>query len=144
MLWYRKIVLHSYTKGQPCPIMPVTWCRRVFNMVHSLLQSGLQAKVKLIGSKFVWAGLCKEVKEWVAACVACQHNKVHQHTKVPIEPFVNPTRCFDHMHVDMVGPLSPSQGFTHLLTVVDKITRWPEVVWNPEEVQMFIGVSHIH
>lgn len=81
--------------------------------------------------------------EWVAICLACQRNKVHQHAKVPVEPFVNPTGCFDHVHVDMVGPLSQSQGFTHLLTVMGQIIRWPEVVWTPEEVQMFIGVSHI-
>ena len=32
------------------------------------------------------------------------------------------------MHVDVVGPLAPSQGFSHLLTVVDRFTRWPEAI----------------
>lgn len=29
--------------------------------------------------------------------------------------------------MDLVGPLPPSQGFTHLLTMVNSTTRWPEV-----------------
>ena len=28
--------------------------------------------------------------------------------------------------MDLVWPLSLSKGLTHLLTVVDKVTRWPE------------------
>ena len=30
--------------------------------------------------------------------------------------------------MDAVGPLSPSNGFTHLLTVVDRFSRWPEAI----------------
>ena len=33
-----------------------------------------------------------------------------------------------HVHVDFVGPLPPSQGFTRLITVVDRFTRWPEAI----------------
>ena len=28
----------------------------------------------------------------------------------------------------MVGPLPPSMGYTHLLTVIDHFTRWPEAI----------------
>ena len=30
--------------------------------------------------------------------------------------------------MDLVGPLPPSDGFTHLLTIVDSFSRWPEAV----------------
>ncbi|KAJ8386197.1 hypothetical protein AAFF_G00176210 [Aldrovandia affinis] len=39
-----------------------------------------------------------------------------------------PERRFDHVNVDIVGPLPPSCGFTYLLTMVDRTTRWPEAV----------------
>jgi Integrase core domain len=39
-----------------------------------------------------------------------------------------PTRRFSHIHVDIVGPLPPSDGHTHLLTIVDRTTRWPEAL----------------
>ena len=33
------------------------------------------------------------------------------------------------MHMDIVGPLPPSrEGYTHLLTMIDRSTRWPEAV----------------
>nr|VZI39181.1 unnamed protein product [Spirometra erinaceieuropaei] len=31
-----------------------------------------------------------------------------------------------HVHLNVVGPLPPSNGFTHLLTCVDRYTRWAE------------------
>ena len=37
-------------------------------------------------------------------------------------------RRFDHVHVDLVGPLPASRGYTYLFTMVDRFTRWPEVV----------------
>lgn len=46
----------------------------------------------------------------------------------PLEQFLIPKRHFDHINVDLVGPLLSSHGFTHLLTVVDRTTRWPDVV----------------
>ena len=35
---------------------------------------------------------------------------------------------FDHVHVDLVGPLPYSDGFKYLLTCVDRFTRWPEAI----------------
>ncbi|PIK40291.1 hypothetical protein BSL78_22869 [Apostichopus japonicus] len=35
---------------------------------------------------------------------------------------------FAHIHIDLVGPLPISRGFTYLLTCIDRFTRWPEAV----------------
>lgn len=56
-------LLCDVSTGRPCPIVPAYWCRRVFDMVQSLLHLGVQASVKLLGSKFVWPDLRKEVRE---------------------------------------------------------------------------------
>ena len=61
--------------------------------------------MKLVSQKFVWRGPKKDVKAWVDSCVACQRAKVHRHTKAPFEPFTVPERRFDHVNVDLVGPL---------------------------------------
>lgn len=97
-------------------------------MVPSLSYPEVRASVKLVSSKFVWPGLCKSVKEWAAACIPCQRAKVYKHTKAPLEQFLIPGKCFDHVHVDLVGPLLQSQGFTHRLTIIDCTTRWLEAV----------------
>ena len=40
----------------------------------------------------------------------------------------NPDARFNTVHIDLVGPLPPSQGHTYLLTCVDRFTRWPEAI----------------
>ena len=40
--------------------------------------------------------------------------------------FKPPDARFDVVHVDIVGPLPPSQGYKYLLMCVDRFTRWPE------------------
>ena len=38
------------------------------------------------------------------------------------------TERFDHVHIDIVGPLPNANGFRYLLTCVDRFTRWPEAI----------------
>ncbi|RWS19220.1 pol polyprotein-like protein, partial [Leptotrombidium deliense] len=33
-----------------------------------------------------------------------------------------------HIHVDLIGPLPMSEGYSYCLTIVDRFTRWPEVI----------------
>ena len=35
---------------------------------------------------------------------------------------------FEHINVDIVGPLPESQGFRYHFTIVDRDTRWPEAI----------------
>ncbi|BHF67339.1 hypothetical protein SprV_0301036500 [Sparganum proliferum] len=35
---------------------------------------------------------------------------------------------FNHAHLDLIGPSPPSRGYTHILTAVDRFTRWPIAV----------------
>ena len=44
----------------------------------------------------------------------------------PIGRFRPPDSRFAHVHVDVVGPLPTVNGQTHLLTCVDRFTRWAE------------------
>ncbi|XP_011870093.1 PREDICTED: uncharacterized protein LOC105563257, partial [Vollenhovia emeryi] len=39
-----------------------------------------------------------------------------------------PDGRFDHVHMDIVGPLHPSNGFTYCLTIIDRFSRWPEAI----------------
>ena len=41
---------------------------------------------------------------------------------------MTPDSRFDNIHIDIVGPLPPSRGYTHLLTCIDRFTRWPEAI----------------
>ena len=57
---------------------------------------------------------------WLRAKACSQASKVQRHIRAPLQTFQVPHRRFDHIHVDLVGPLL---GFTYLLTVVDRFTE---------------------
>ena len=114
--------------GQPRPLVPLSWRRPVFEALHGLSHPGRKPSVKLVSQKFVWQGLRKDVSAWVSSCIDCQRSKVHRHIKAPLGEFTVPERRFDHVNVDLVGPLPSSHRFTYLFTMVVRMTRWPEAV----------------
>ena len=47
----------------------------------------------------------------------------------PNLPIPVPSGRFKHIHVDLVGPLMASdEGYTHVMTMVNRTTRWMEVI----------------
>ena len=39
-----------------------------------------------------------------------------------------PGQRFSHIHVDLVGPLLQSCGFSYLFTIIDRSLRWPDTI----------------
>ena len=80
----------------------------------------------MISQCFFWPSMQKDVHKWAQTCVKCQRSKVHRHNKTAPGSFQPPEARLQHIHVDIVGPLPPLHGYTHLLTCVDRFTRWPQ------------------
>ena len=69
-----------------------------------------------------------DIANWCRSCTGCQTAKISHPNKPVFGKFDEPTERFDHVHVNLVGPLPYSDGFKHLLTCVDRFTRWPEAI----------------
>nr|VZI01415.1 unnamed protein product [Spirometra erinaceieuropaei] len=113
------------------PFVPASMRRAVFQVLHGLFHPGIRASQKLLAERFVRPGMKKDVKAWTRSCLSGQRNKVQRHNKSPPCTFPSPDARFSHVHLDLVGPLPPCSGFTHLLTCVDRYTRWAEAVRMP-------------
>ena len=70
----------------------------------------------------------RDIAQRTRACQAYQQSKVYRHVKAPLQSFPAPAARFNGIHVDIVGPLPPSQGYTYLFTCVDRYTHWPEAI----------------
>lgn len=114
--------------GKNRPYVPEILRREIFNVFHNLSHPGVKASQKLICSKYFWPSMNSDINRWVKNCLNCQRNKVHRHTKSPLHNIDVPSGRFEHIHMDLVGPLPSSNGFTYLLTIVDRFTRWPEAI----------------
>jgi transposase InsO family protein len=94
-----------------------------------LAHPGIRATRRLIASCFVWPGLASQVAAWCRDYQHCQQAKVTAQPSSPPLDIANPVQRFNHLHIDLVGPLpQSSNGYTHLLTVVDRSTRWAEAI----------------
>ena len=118
--------------GKNRPYLPESYRKSVFEMLHGLSHPGIRGTQKLFSERYVWLGMNKEIKNWVQLCIQCQKNKVQIHTKSPLQHFKLPDSRFQHIHIDLVGPLPVSKGFKYLLTINCRFTRWMEAIPLPD------------
>jgi len=122
-------LLCDVSLGKPRPIVPGPLRRAVFEAVHGLAHPGIRASRRMVAARYVWRGLRSDVASWCRDCVVCSTAKVTQQPKAPVHKIPVPQQRFQHIHVDIVGPLPVSKrGHSYLLTVIDRSTRWLEAV----------------
>ena len=129
--------------GVQRPYVPESFRRAIFDSLHSLSHPGIRATQSLVTSRFVWPSINIDVRKWARSCLQCQRAKIHRHTTAPLATFVTPDARFDRVHVDLVGPLPPSNGCVYLLTCVDCFTRWPEAIPIPESTAETVARAFI-
>lgn len=101
----------------------------VFQLIHGLSHPGARQTKLDIAKTFIWTHMDKSIKAMVQACIACQKAKTFRHDKRPLQHFELPSQRFEHLHIDLVGPLPPSRGnIRHLLTIVDRYSRFPMAI----------------
>lgn len=110
------------------PYLPESFRRVAFNSIHNLSHPGIRATNKMVGDRYFWVGMNKDIRNWAKTCIACQRAKVQRHTVSGLGTFESAGR-FDHLHIDCIGPIRTSpDGFRYCVTMIDRFTRWPGVV----------------
>ena len=113
--------------GVTRPILGSKTRKLAFNAIHSLHHPGCKGTYELLRSRVVWPSMRRDVQAWVMECLECQRQKTTRHIKTGITRYPTGNR-FDIVHIDIVGPLPIDQGYQYLLTILDRKTRWMEVI----------------
>ncbi|GFX79092.1 transposon Tf2-11 polyprotein [Trichonephila clavipes] len=119
-------IMCDVSTGTARPYIPKQHRQDVFSAMHNLSHPGIHRSVHLMKQRFVWPSISSDVAKWARHCLACQKSKIHRHTRSPLSSFQEPSQRFDHVHLDLIGPLPPSNGYTYCLTMIDRFSKWPE------------------
>ena len=114
--------------GHNRPYLTERFRKTVFLNLHGLRHPSHRATKPLINTRFVWHGMNIDIAKWCRSCKGCQTAKISRHNRPVFGKFTEPTERFDHVHIDIVGPLPYTDGFRYLLTCIDQFTRWPEAI----------------
>ena len=120
-------IIVDVSNGPARPFVPLSWRKKVFDIIHGLGHPGVHRTKQAVSAKFVWPSMGNDVAKWARECLPCQQAKVTRNTVQPIGEFVVPQKRFDHWNVDLVK-MPESNGFQYLFTGVDRMTRWPIAV----------------
>jgi cleavage and polyadenylation specificity factor subunit 1 len=121
-------LLCDVSTGVMRPLVPASMRRVIFDALHQLSHPGTRATRRLLSARYMWRGMAADVSEWCKSCVHCARGKVLTHVKSEVKEIPVPAARFEHVHVDIVGPFPTSpEGFSYVLTMVDRTTKWPEV-----------------
>ncbi|GFV91761.1 retrovirus-related Pol polyprotein from transposon 297 [Trichonephila clavipes] len=119
-------IMCDLSTGTARPYIPKQHLQDVFSAMHNLSHPGIRRSVHLMKQRFVWPSISSDVTKWARHCLACQKSKIHRHTRSPLSSFQEPSQRFDHVHLYLIGPLPPSNGYTYCLTMIDRFSKWPE------------------
>ena len=118
-----KTILCDTSLSDPRVLLPRDFRQKAFEIVHFLNHAGIKSTNYMMKQKFLWPNMNKDIQTWVQQCKQCQSVKTKQHTQTPIKRYPPPTQAFEELNLDLIGPLSPSRGYRHILTITDRFTK---------------------
>lgn len=110
-------------------LLPQKYRRQVIDRCHTeVAHAGHSKTLARIQENYVWPGMRRHTKEYLAACVHC-NTVTPQSVPNPRGKIPTPPAPFHTWGIDLVGPFKRDQrGRTYLLTCVDHLTGWVEAV----------------
>jgi hypothetical protein len=67
--------------------------------------------------------LANDVTNWAKSCLHCQQSKIHHHICLLPQPIPIPQQRFAHLHIDLVGPLQYSSGYSYIFMIIDRTSK---------------------
>src|ERR1700722_139171 len=80
--------------------------------------------IKLVSRNYWWPTLRLDAIKYVRGCATCQRIKPRNvAAKTPLHPFGPPSRPWEMISLDLIGPLPESNGHNAILVIVDMFSK---------------------
>ncbi|KAJ8724127.1 hypothetical protein PYW07_008107 [Mythimna separata] len=109
------------------PYLPKQFRELAIKTLHNVSHPGVATTKRLVKSRYFWSNMNTDIKNFVKTCIPCQKSKIQRHTITPLGEF-NTGNRFEQVHIDIIGPLPPIEDFKYCITIIDRVTKWPEVI----------------
>ena len=89
---------------------------------------GQTKTIKSITRELYWPGVAADVETYIKSCTSCAQNK--SSTQRPaglLHPMPIPTKRFEEIAMDFVGPLPKSHGYDTMLVITDRLTNYVKI-----------------
>jgi transposase InsO family protein len=87
-----------------------------------------RTQAKVWASGFYWPEMHEDAKRFVATCPECQRSgNISQRNAMPLNYNLQ-IDLFDVWGIDFMGPFVNSNGYEHILVVVDYVSKWVEAI----------------
>ena len=92
------------------PYGPASVRPLLLKLFHCYSHRNTRVMDGLIRRQYIWPNLTRDVasNSYCRSCLACQTSKITRHNKPKPVHFDLPDARFQHVHIDLVGPLLPS------------------------------------
>jgi hypothetical protein len=105
--------------------------------------AGPQKLYQALADRFYWPTLKKDILRFCKTCDVCQKIKPLNFSRYGwLHPNPIPLRPYESISMDLIGPLPPSEGYTAVLVVVDRLSKHAQFIPTDMELKTD-GFAHL-
>jgi hypothetical protein len=87
-----------------------------------------RTQAKVWASGFYWLEMHEDAKRFVATCPECQRSGNISQRNAMLLNYNLQVDLFDVWGIDFMGPFTNSNGYEHILVIVDYVSKWFEAI----------------
>jgi len=123
--------------------------KQLLREYHDLPTAGHQGHrrtIAVLKLKYYWPNLKKDVIDYINTCKSCNERKTlpKDSLRAPMEITSTPSKVFEIVHMDIVGPLPiTDRRNKYLLTFQDAFSKYPEAIPIPDQTARTVAEKFV-